>query len=402
VFTALVVARALFDFATERHLMTKLTMLSIIRDNTHVPFLAARKITFACSIAVIVIGMVMFGVRGMENFGVDFQQGTNLMLRINNDDIVPVSEVRGALTAAGFSNPVVQETGDDEGDMRNTFIVRVGDVTRALNAMTTSEETVGEDEDGNTIVLAAVSPGGEDSLLMLTVAERVQSALAPLSGDGAAASVTLEDEQTVGPAVGAQLRWDALNAIFWALVFIVVYLWIRFEFRFAAGAVVALVHDLLVTIGIFSLLGRQISMPMIAALLTIIGYSLNDTIVVFDRVREDMQLYRGKGVKLIDLLNGAVNATLSRTLLTSLTTLFVVVVLFIFGGDAINDFALVLIIGVMVGTYSSIFVASPVVYLLQKVRSDESPQRPNKKTRADEPQSNGGPPRRPKKSGARA
>lgn len=363
VFTALVVARALFDFALDRKIFTKLTMLNAVPDNIALPFLSLRKIAYAVSLAVILIGMGMFFVRGMDNFGVDFQQGTNLVLRIDNEAQVPVSEVRANLAAGGFNNPVVQETGSEDGDDNNVFIVRVGDVTRT----------------------AVASEGGEDGTAepaFLTVAERIQGSLANLTASGAADSVIVEDEQTVGPAVGAQLRLDALNAIFWALVFIVIYLWIRFELRFAAGAVAALIHDLLVAVGLFSLLGRQISMPVIAALLTIIGYSLNDTIVVFDRVREDMQLHRGKGIKFIDILNGAINATLSRTLLTSLTTLFVVVVLYLFGGDAINDFALVLTIGVVVGTYSSIFVASALVYLLQG-RREELPALRKKQPRED-------------------
>ena len=363
VFTALVVARALFDFALDRKIFTKLTMLNAVPDNIALPFLSLRKIAYAVSLAVILIGMGMFFVRGMDNFGVDFQQGTNLVLRIDNEAQVPVSEVRANLAAGGFNNPVVQETGSEDGDDNNVFIVRVGDVTRT----------------------AVASEAGEDGTAepaFLTVAERIQGSLANLTASGAADSVIVEDEQTVGPAVGAQLRLDALNAIFWALVFIVIYLWIRFELRFAAGAVAALIHDLLVAVGLFSLLGRQISMPVIAALLTIIGYSLNDTIVVFDRVREDMQLHRGKGIKFIDILNGAINATLSRTLLTSLTTLFVVVVLYLFGGDAINDFALVLTIGVVVGTYSSIFVASALVYLLQG-RREELPALRKKQPRED-------------------
>ncbi len=382
VFTALVVARALFDFALEKKVFTKLTMLSIVRDDAKVPFMSFRKIAFGGSALLILLGMGMFGLRGMDNFGVDFQQGTNLMLRIQNEGPVPVSDVRAALTSAGFDNPVVQETGGEGAEQQNTFIVRVGDVTR------------GADE--NTEDAAAVVTGDE---MMQTVAERIQSSLASLSGGGAPEGVIIEDEQTVGPAVGAQLRWDALNALFWALVFIMVYLWIRFELRFALGAVVALGHDLLIAVGIFSLLGREVSMPVIAALLTIVGYSLNDTIVVFDRVREDMQASRGKGIKFIEILNSAISATLSRTLLTSLTTLFVVVVLYLFGGEAINDFALVLIIGVLVGTYSSIFVASPVVYLLQKRQQIEAnAQRPAKKKKADNEDKG----RRPKKSGANA
>ncbi|HEX72650.1 MAG TPA: protein translocase subunit SecD, partial [Candidatus Hydrogenedentes bacterium] len=362
VFTALVVARALFDFALEKRLFKNLAMLSLIRAERAVPFLAFRKIAFVGSVLVILLGAGMFAYRGMENFGVDFQQGTNLMLRIENEANVPVSDVRAALTATGFNNPVVQEAGADETGQSNTFIVRVGDVTREA------------------VENAGVEGGDE---MLLTVAERIQAALAPLSAAGATANIIIEDEQTVGPAVGAQLRLDALNAIFWALVFIMVYLWIRFELRFAAGAVIALLHDILVAVGLFSLLGRQISMPVIAALLTIVGYSLNDTIVVFDRVREDMQLHRGKGVKFIEILNGAINATLSRTLLTSLTTLFVVVVLYLFGGEAINDFALVLIIGVLVGTYSSIFVASPIVYLFQRKREQHATQRSGKKQKSD-------------------
>jgi len=159
-----------------------------------------------------------------------------------------------------------------------------------------------------------------------------------------------------------------------------------------------------VAVGIFSLLGREISMPVIAALLTIVGYSLNDTIVVFDRVREDMQVNRGKGIKFIEILNGAINVTLSRTLLTSLTTLFTVVVLFFFGGEAINDFALVMIIGIVVGTYSSIFVASPVVYMFQKqqINADARRSLRKQKTEQGNKESGGGKERRPKKSGANA
>jgi preprotein translocase SecF subunit len=163
------------------------------------------------------------------------------------------------------------------------------------------------------------------------------------------------------------LRNDAFAAVSAAILFILVYLWFRFEFRFAVGAVIALIHDVLITLGMFAVTGRQIDMPVVAAILTIIGYSLNDTIVVFDRIREDMQLYRGKGFKLREIMNMSINQTLGRTLLTSLTTLFVVVVLYLFGGVAINDFAFALIVGICVGTYSSIFIATPTVHLWQRI-----------------------------------
>lgn len=337
-FAALVITPAFFDFFLEKKVMHSLKMLSAIPMEPKIPFMQWRKVVVAVTLGSIVVGMGWFAVRGMGNFGVDFQPGTNLMLKIANDQAVPVENVRGTLSASGFANPVVQETEDETGAI-NQFIVRVGDLTR------TKAE-------------------GADPAAMTTVADRIRTALAPLAG-GAAESIVIEDEQTVGPSVGAQLRWDALNALFWSLVFVVIYLWFRFELRFSVGAVAATIHDILFTVGLFSILGREISMPVIAALLTIVGYSLNDTIVVFDRVREELQLSRGKGIKLLDVLNLAINRTLSRTLLTSLTTLFVTVVLLIFGGDSLFDFALVLTIGIVVGTYSSIFIASPVVYYFE-------------------------------------
>jgi len=180
---------------------------------------------------------------------------------------------------------------------------------------------------------------------------------------GATQAVELDRVETVGPAVSGQLQRDAVWAILSAIVFIIAYLWVRFELRFSFAAIVALIHDVSITLGLFAITGREISLPVIAALLTIIGYSLNDTIVVFDRIRENMQLYRGRGMKLSELLDISVNDTLSRTLITSITTLFVVVVLFLFGGPVINDFAFALIVGILVGTYSSIFVASPMLHV---------------------------------------
>ncbi len=307
----------------------------------------------------------------MDNFGVDFQPGTNLMLHVENTASVPVGDVRAALSASGFTNPVVQESSGDSGEgTANIFIVRVGDITRTAEGAEAGSEQ------------------------LQTVAERIQQALAPLSAAGTAEGVAVEDEQTVGPSVGAQLRWDALNAIFWALLFIVIYLWVRFEFRYALGAVIALVHDLIVAVGVFSLLGGEISMNVIAALLTILGYSINDTIVVFDRVREDIQAQRGKGYRFIDILNGAINSTLSRTLLTSITTLFVVVVLAVFGGEAIRDFAIVLLLGIVFGTYSSIFVASALVYLMEKRPAEGGSTQSRKSGKAEE--------RAPRRSSAKA
>ncbi len=176
-------------------------------------------------------------------------------------------------------------------------------------------------------------------------------------------------EDSVGPQVGDELKRKGLTAIIAALLGIVLYISIRFEFAFAMGAIVALAHDVLITVGLYCLMGRQLSLPIVAALLTIVGYSVNDTIVVFDRVREDLKLYRGKPYSTI--ANMSINQTLSRTLLTSITTLLSVVVLLIFGGGAIYDFALALLIGVVVGTYSSVFVATPTMLLWHREKMNK-------------------------------
>ena len=253
-----------------------------------------------------------------------------------------VGDVRTALNAAGFAGPTVQEI-QTNAESHNEFLVRVGDVS---------------DAEAN----AAPSEGAEGDTGPKTVSQRVKQSLAPLVG-GDTEKVFFESVKTVGPAVGAQLKADALGAILWTLLFIVIYIGYRFHAKFAAGAVVALIHDVLITLGIFALFGRQINLAVVAAILTIIGYSLNDTIVVFDRIREDLEQFKGRGKKFSEIIDIAINATLSRTLLTSITTLFVVVVLFLFGGADIEDFAFALLVGIVVGTYSSIFVASPVVLL---------------------------------------
>ena len=180
--------------------------------------------------------------------------------------------------------------------------------------------------------------------------------------------VELRREEKVGPKIGEELRTGAINSVVVALALIMLYITIRFaHFQFAFGAVVALIHDVLITLGLFSLMGKEISLVILAAFLTIIGYSLNDTIVVFDRIRENMAMRRKETYE--NVVNKSLNETLSRTIITSVTTLLVAVILFVFGGPVIHDFAFALMIGVLVGTYSSIFVASPVVIAWYRWRS---------------------------------
>jgi preprotein translocase SecF subunit len=165
----------------------------------------------------------------------------------------------------------------------------------------------------------------------------------------------------VGPQVGRDLQWQAFQAVLWGMVGILVYTAIRFDFKGGVAAIIALIHDVLVSVSALSLTGREMSLPVLAALLTIVGYSINDTIVVFDRIRE----HRGRGVRkgetLAAVINTAINQTLSRTILTSLTVFLVVVVLYLFGGEVLRDFAFVLLVGVVTGTYSSVFVAAPII-----------------------------------------
>jgi len=417
-FTSLVITRALFDFVVGKRWLKDIKMLSLIKGETSIPFLNMRKEAAMLSAATILIGLAFFGYRAFNGtmFGVDFTQGTNVHVHIESDDRVPVGDVRVALSAAGFTSPIVQEAGEGVGTAVNRFIIRVGDVTERVSGIAPvglpqeeaapTDEATPVDETVPTeiphvpteTVIEPAEPAAASSeaetLLMTSVAERIQESLAPLAAGGSIANVVIDSEQTVGPAAGAQLRNDAMLAMFWAIVFIVIYISFRFELKFAFGAVAALVHDVLVTVGILALLGRQISMPTVAAVLTIIGYSLNDTIVIFDRVREDLQVYRGKGHKFSDILNISMNNTLSRTIVTSVTTLFVVVVLLIFGGDALRDFALALAIGIIVGTYSTIFVANPVVlawhnYRGQQLAADSAGgigrSRSKKKPKGDKP-----------------
>jgi len=180
-------------------------------------------------------------------------------------------------------------------------------------------------------------------------------------------SLEVRRTEIVGPKVGAELRKKGLLAMLYAIIGILIYITVRFEFRFALGAILALLHDTMITIGVFSVLNMEIDLPIVAAILTIIGYSINDTIVVFDRVRENMRKIRRQSIEKV--VDASINETLSRTLLTSITTLVVVGSLFVLGGPVIHNFAFALIIGVFIGTYSSIYIASPVLIFWEGLRT---------------------------------
>ncbi len=282
---------------------------------THINFLGHRRAAFILSAVVILIGLISLAVQGGPKLGIDFAGG--VLLQVKFDQAITAESVRESLEAVGVEEAEIQHFGGN----REAIIRLMAEDAEADDLAGRILERLNTDNPGNT--------------------------------------ASFMREELVGPKIGEELRAKATMAIIYALIGILIYISLRFEFKFAAGAVAALVHDVLITLGLFSLTGRAITLPVIAAFLTIVGYSLNDTIVIYDRIREDRRKLYGKSF--VDIVNTSLNESLSRTLVTSLTTLFVVVCLFIFGGEVIKDFAFALMVGVIVGTYSSVYVASPLV-----------------------------------------
>ncbi len=310
--TALFVTRTIFMLMGLRESFSKLTMLQAI-GKTNIDFLGKKGFAFFVSIVVICVGFFSFFQKGWRNnFGIDFNGGA--IQQFSFEKPIGIAEVRTGLESIGLKEAMLQHIESDR-----EIIVK------------TEDDKSGE-------ILALFKKQFPDN------------------------PATLLRAEMVGPAVGQALRQQAFLAIVVAIVAIILYIWWRFRhLQFGIAAVIALVHDVLITIGFFALTNREINLPTIAALLTIVGYSLNDTIVVFDRIREDLKLMKKASFR--DIINASVNQTLSRTLLTSLTTFVVVLCLFIFGGAVIHNFAFALMVGVIAGTYSSIFIASPILVL---------------------------------------
>ena len=285
--------------------------------NANFDFLKSRRFAYLFSGAMILVGLVSLALHGGPNYSIDFEGG--LMMRLAFEQPVAVGELRSVVAQATAKSPEVTRDVDEEGN----YIIRIERL----------EQAEGE-----------------------TAATQIQQVLSTAFPGNPATIRSVED---VGPKVGGELRTKMIWAILWALVGMLIYISWRFEFRFAVASVIPLFHDVLITLGIFSLMNIEISIQIVAALLTIVGYSLNDTIVVLDRIREDLKRYRQENFDWI--INRALNETLSRTVMTSLTTFIVVVVLWLAGGSVIHDFAFALMVGVIVGTYSSLFVAAPII-----------------------------------------
>jgi len=378
--------------------------MRIIGD-TNIPFLSYRKIALTFSVLAIAGGLAYEFLGPGLNLGIDFVGGTQVTLKFRHQpELGPLRESISDLTAG---TPLIQRFDEAE---KNEILIRVenpegeeGDFTRPILELLHEQfnDELGNRFDLNTrgsvelldlLVMADADGMGADVEARRAYYEPMAEAvldyrkqngifaslddLGNIEGLSADTRAYLEDNaavglfsllgaESVGPAVGADLQKKALLAISFSLVGMLVYIWIRFHLPYAVGAVMALFHDVLITLTALSMTHREINLPTVAALLTLVGYSVNDTVVVFDRVRENLRLHRGEDLE--NLMDRSINQTLSRTFITSGTTLVVVLSLYIFGGDVINTFAFVLLIGILVGTYSSIFVASPVALAVNKL-----------------------------------
>lgn len=290
-------------------------MFKIINSSINYNFLGQRKIAIAISIFLIVISLASFTIKGL-NWGIDFSSGYIVQLKFEKE--VNVSEIRTIFEDNGVTDSVMQSFGSN-----NEVIIKL------------KEESNFNKESVNTFLIDTLSSKHPFKILKLDF---------------------------VGAQIGDELREKGEWAMLVALLSILVYIGFRFEFLFGIGAIIALIHDVVITLGLFSLFQIEFDLSVLSAILAVIGYSLNDTIVVYDRIRENINVIKSNSY--IDILNISINQTLTRTIITSMTTLFVLISLFVLGGPAVEHFALAMMIGILIGTYSSIFVASTSLYFL--------------------------------------
>tara|TARA_R110002110_G_scaffold165412_8_gene365762 strand:- start:58 stop:1026 length:969 start_codon:yes stop_codon:yes gene_type:complete len=295
--------------------------LRLFKDDTSFDFFARWKLWLGISGLMMIVAVASFMLQGL-NFGIDFRGGTTI--RTESPRPVVVAEYRDAIATLGLGDVTITEVFDP-----------------------------GFRDDQNVAMIRIQAQDDQEAVTVETI-EAVENAIKT-----ARPEIKFTSVESVGPKVSGELIQTAAIAVVLAIGAVLIYIWLRFEWQFAAGAVLALVHDVVLTIGIFSELEIRFDLAIIAALLTIVGYSLNDTVVVFDRVRENLRKYKKRPLK--EVLNISINETMSRTLMTSVTTLLALIALFVLGGDVIRGFVFAMIWGVIVGTYSSIFVASAIL-----------------------------------------
>jgi len=313
--------------------MKDISLVKLLPIQPKVPFISLRVIAGILSVLAIIASIFLFSVRGL-NYGIDFTGGT--VLQIDTGGPAPLADLRSELNGLGLGAMELQEISPPPDAGKSYKYVRV---TVPLQPET-------EDSGGNAQTAA------------LTI---VKDKIKEVTGE-----YIIRETSLIGGKVSGELRRKGILAIVLAMSMVLFYIWFRFEWQFAVGAVLALVHDVILTIGVFALVQIDFNLAIIAAILTIVGYSLNDTVIVYDRIRENMRKY--KKMAFPELLNLSINDTLSRTIMTSLTTLLALTSLYVLGGPGLNGFAFAMIWGVFVGTYSSIFVASPLLLVLKLKR----------------------------------
>jgi preprotein translocase subunit SecF len=317
----------------------------IIPSGTNIDFLGRRRICLVISLALIALGIGAVIARGGVPLGIDFVGGTEIQLLFDEGVYGNESSIRDVARQAGFADVSVVRFGD-EGS--NEYLVRFKAAPEVAEAESSEE---------------SANPAPVDGLAANTRIMRLEEAIREHIG-----GFTEQRVEFVGPRVGAELRSDGVNALLYSALAILAYVAFRFNPRFAPGAVVAVVHDLAITSGLLVIVGVEFDLRILAAMLAILGYSLNDTIIIYDRIRENMELHTTADLE--EVLNSSVNQTLSRTFLTSITTMLALLSLYFLGGEVIQPFAFAMLIGVLVGTYSSIFIASPLLLFLEQRYGD--------------------------------
>jgi len=300
--------------------------VEIIKHDTRINFIGLIKPAFFVSLALVLLSIGSLAVQGGPRYGIDFVGGALVQVRFNSP--VTPDRIRSAMAQVeGVGGAAVQRFGDEQG---NEFLINI--------------------------------PTAENGASFESLTGRITERFTGIFG---ADGFEVRRTEMVGPKVGKELREKGMLAVLFSLLGMLAYIWYRFELRFGIGAIIALAHDVTITLGALSITGAAIDLPVIAALLTVVGYSVNDTIIVCDRIRENRRLMTRQ--PLADIVNVSINQTLSRTVLTSGTTLMAIVALYVFGGGVIHDFAFALLVGVSVGTYSSVFIASPILILWENL-----------------------------------
>ena len=301
--------------------------MELIKNDTQFDFVGKMKIAFTISMVAILISIISVIAHGGLNWGIDFAGGTVVQVKFAKD--VNIDKIRASLEAAKLEEITIQQFG---AQTEHEYLIRTAEATDDLKGLS----------------------------------GRIEDSLEAAFGKG---DFEVRRVEVVGPKVGKDLTQKGIMAIVFSWIAMLIYIAWRFEFRFAVGGILALVHDTIITVGVFSLLNKEFTLTIVAALLTIIGYSINDTIVIYDRIRENMR--KNMRQELAQVINASINQTLSRTILTVLTVVIVLIAILLFGGAVIFDFAFAILIGIVVGTYSSVFIASPIVLAWERARPSQ-------------------------------